>query len=50
EELQAYITFSETEAGQALNVALFVAFDAVFTPISKALGLAVAKQMQGQDI
>ena len=50
EELEAYLAFSESDAGQALNAALFVAFDDVFTPISGALGVAVARQMQGQDI
>jgi hypothetical protein len=50
EDLTAYIAFSASPAGQQLNAALFAAFDDVFTPISKALGLAVAKQMQGQDI
>lgn len=50
EELEAYIAYSETPAGQQLNSALFVAFDGVFSPVSKALGLAVAREMQGQDI
>ena len=50
EELGQYIDFSKSAAGQALNVALFAAFDDVFTPVSGALGLAVARQMQGQDI
>ena len=36
--------------GLVLNAALFAAFDDVFTPISRALGLAVARQMAGQDI
>lgn len=49
-ELQAYIDFSATPAGQVLNGALFAAFDAVFTPISRALGTAAAQQLQGQDI
>ncbi|MBC2837424.1 DUF2059 domain-containing protein [Paragemmobacter straminiformis] len=49
-ELQAYIDFSATPEGQVLNGALFAAFDAVFTPISKALGTAAALQIQGQDI
>lgn len=49
-ELQAYIDFSASPAGQVLNGALFAAFDAVFSPISKALGTAAALQMQGQDI
>lgn len=50
EDLGQYIAFSASPAGQQLNAALFAAFDDVFTPISKALGVAVAKQMQGQDI
>jgi hypothetical protein len=50
EELEAYLAFSESGAGQILNAALFAAFDDVFTPISRALGVAVARQMQGQDI
>ena len=50
EELEAYIAYSETPEGQQLNSALFVAFDGVFSPVSKALGLAVAREMQGQDI
>jgi len=50
EELESYIAYSETDAGQQLNSALFAAFDGVFSPISKALGVAVAREMQGQDI
>lgn len=49
-ELAEYIAFSESEAGQKLNRALFAAYDEVFTPISRALGVAVGRQMQGQDI
>ena len=49
-ELDAYIAYSESPAGQQLNAALFAAFDGVFTPVSKALGLAVARELQGQDI
>lgn len=50
EDLAAYTAFSESEAGQRANRALFAAFDQVFTPISTALGVAVARQLQGQDI
>lgn len=50
EELDSYIAFSESAEGKVLNAALFVSFDEVFTPISRALGLAVAQQMAGQDI
>lgn len=49
-DLDAYIAFSETAAGQRMNAALFSAFDDVFTGISGALGSAVARQMQGEDI
>jgi len=49
-ELEAYADFSATPAGQKLNTALFAAYAQVFTPISRALGLAVGRQMQGQDI
>lgn len=50
DDLDAYIAFSETPAGQQVNAALFAAFDQVFTRISFDLGRAVAKQMQGEDI
>lgn len=50
DELRQYVDFSASAAGQTLNAALFVAFDAVFVPISQALGAAAALQMKGQDI
>jgi hypothetical protein len=50
EDLQAYIDFSGTKAGRALNAALFAGFDDVFTNVSKALGLSAAGFMQGDDI
>lgn len=50
EDLDAYIAFSETPAGQKLNAALFAAYDVVFTQISFDLGRAAAGQMQGEDI
>lgn len=50
EDLEAYIAFSLTPEGQRLNAALFVAFDAVFSEISRNLGRGAAKQMMGQDI
>jgi len=49
-DLAAYQTFSETPAGQAINTALFSAFDALFTAISRDLGRAAARQMQGQEL
>ena len=50
EDLDAYIAFSETPAGQKMNAALFAAYDVVFTRISYDLGRAAASQMQGEDI
>jgi hypothetical protein len=50
EDMQAYVAFSETPAAQAMNAALFVAFDAVFSEISRDLGRAAAQMLSGQDI
>jgi hypothetical protein len=49
-DMDAYQAFSESDAGQKVNAALFAAYDSVFTPISRDLGLAAARFMQGQDI
>jgi hypothetical protein len=49
-DLDAYIAFSESPAGQRLNAALFAAFDAVFGRLSNDLGRAAATQIGGQDI
>lgn len=50
EDLEAYIALSETAQGRALNRALFAGFNAMYDEISYALGLAVAQQMQQQDL
>ncbi|WP_333712816.1 DUF2059 domain-containing protein [Yoonia sp.] len=50
EDLAAYQAFSETAAGQALNGALFTAFDGMFEDISRALGLAASRFMQTQEL
>ena len=50
EDIEALIAFSETDAGEALNVALFDAFDVVFRDISRELGLASARFMTTQDL
>ena len=50
EDLQAYIAFSETEAGQDINDALFLAFDGMYEDISGALGYAASSYMIGQDL
>ena len=50
EDFQTYIDFSSTDEGQALNTALFAAFDEMFEGISRALGLASSEFMAGQDL
>lgn len=50
EELQAYADFCATDEGGQLNAAIFAAFDALFLRISEELGMAAARQMQGEDI
>ncbi len=49
-ELETYITFAMTPAGQALNRALFTGFGKAYEDISYALGRAVALNMTAQDL
>ncbi len=49
-ELEAYIAFSQSDAGQALNRALFNGFGAAYDDISYALGRAVALNMTTQEL
>jgi hypothetical protein len=49
-ELDSYIAFSRTEAGQALNRALFAGFDVVFVDISRRLGSEAGRVLAGQDL
>lgn len=49
-DIEAYIAFSETEAGQALNRAIFAAFEDPFRDISRALGRLAGLEMTRQDI
>lgn len=49
EELQAYIDLSKTEAGAALNAALFAAFDVMFEQLNYDLGLAAAVFIAGEE-
>jgi hypothetical protein len=49
-DLESLIAFSETEPGQALNLAVFEAFDERFQDISRALGLAAARYMTTEEI
>jgi hypothetical protein len=48
--LQSYVDFSATEAGQALNAALFDGFNAIYRDVSYALGRAVALNASGDEI
>ena len=50
DELGAYIALSRTPEGQALNRALFDAFDVMYVGISEALGRGAAQLMAGQDL
>lgn len=49
-ELDTYIAFWETPAGQRLNAALFSAFEAAFGDVSLGLGRAAGQAMLGRDI
>jgi len=49
-ELEAYIAFSQTDAGQDLTNALFLAFNGMFDDISRALGLASSRFMVIQEL
>lgn len=50
EDLQAYIAFSETEAGSDINRAMFESFDRLFIGISRSLGRAAANEMTSQEL
>lgn len=49
-ELDAYVAFSDTEAGRALNRALFAGFDAMYEGVGEALGRAAASRMVGLEL
>jgi len=49
-DLKAYQDFCDSKAGQAVNAALFAAFDAVFVAISRDIGRAAAAHLQGQEL
>ncbi|QDY68942.1 DUF2059 domain-containing protein [Qingshengfaniella alkalisoli] len=50
QELDSYIVFSETDAGQALNSALLTAFDRVFVQTSRETGEAAGQVIASRDI
>lgn len=49
-DLEAYIAFSESPAGEAFNAALFLAFDEMFVATSRATGQALGRMMLAEDI
>ena len=49
-DLTTYVEFSESEAGQRLNGAMFSGFDDMLNVLSHELGLAYGQSMQGDDI
>lgn len=48
--VEAYTDLSKTPAGRVMNTALFVGFNEMYNDISYELGLAVAREMQSQDL
>ena len=48
--VEEYTELSRTEAGRALNRALFAGFNRMYDDISYALGMAVARAMQVQEL
>lgn len=48
--VERYADLSATPEGKAMNRALFAGFNAMYDDLSYALGLAIARQMQGQDL
>lgn len=49
-ELDDYIDVTASQAGQAMNKALFAGFNRMYDEVSYALGLAMAEQMAGSDL
>ncbi|MDQ2093048.1 DUF2059 domain-containing protein [Rhodalgimonas zhirmunskyi] len=49
-DIEAYVALSKTDAGRALNRALFAGFDGMYGDLSYAMGLAVAQQAKGEDL
>ena len=50
DEIDTFLTLSQTDEGRALTRAIFAAYDGMYADISYALGLAVAQEMQAEDI
>jgi hypothetical protein len=49
-DLDTLIAFSQTEAGQGVNRALFDAYSALYEDISRNLGLQVAQMMMVSEL
>lgn len=49
-EFQAYVDFSATPAGQALNNAIFAAFNPMFVEMSRQMGRDAAQFLAGRDL
>jgi hypothetical protein len=49
-DVEAYIAFSETVAGQQMNNAVFLAFDGMFSRISRDMGMAAAGYMVTDEL
>ncbi len=49
-DIEAYIAFSESEAGQTYNAAIFQGYDNVFETMSYRLGMAAAIFMTGDEL
>lgn len=50
DDLKNYISFSRTNAGKALNKALFVAYDDLFNGLNRAVGGAAASRMKQSEL
>ena len=50
EEFATFLEMSGTEAGQALNRALFAGFNGMYDDLSYAIGLGLAEAAQGTDL
>ena len=50
EQLETYAELYRSDQGQAVNAAIFQAYDQMYEELSYLLGRAVADQMRGQDL
>lgn len=50
QELEKYIDFANSPAGQALGQVLFTSFDSLFAQTSREMGIAAARQLKGRAL